>query len=111
MSPPSETTLFLDPLSAGSLYGGMFGFSLAKLVVLVGIFLIVWYGLKFAARLQELREAEIRRRAEDKRGARRSEHGRGEAAVEEMVKCRVCGAYVPARGAAACGQPGCPFQR
>jgi len=31
------------------------------------------------------------------------------AQIEETVKCRVCGAYVPAQGATSCGQPGCPY--
>jgi hypothetical protein len=86
----------------------MFAFSLSKLVVLVGVAVAVWYGFKLVARVQELREAEARRRAKDARGAERLTP-EGSSAVEDTVKCRVCQAYVPARGARGCGQPGCPY--
>ncbi|HYB09688.1 MAG TPA: hypothetical protein VEJ16_08460 [Alphaproteobacteria bacterium] len=94
----------------------MFGFSLPKLIVLAGILLIVWYGFKLIGRIQALRDAEAKRQARDARVRRRagdggagvaSDNARSE--VEETVKCRVCGAYVPVRGVAKCGQPGCPF--
>lgn len=86
----------------------MFGFSLAKLVVLIGVVLAVVYGTKLLHRFQEVRDAEARRRGGD---ARMAGHGKATAgtAIEETVKCRICGAYVPAHGAASCGQPGCPF--
>jgi hypothetical protein len=29
--------------------------------------------------------------------------------IEDMAQCRVCGAYVPAKGAARCGKERCPF--
>lgn len=88
----------------------MFGLSLAKLIVLAGIVLAVWYGFKFLNRIQAVREAEARRRATDGRGARRMAREDGRE-IEDMVKCRVCGAYVPARGTAACAQAGCPYGR
>lgn len=85
----------------------MFEFSLAKLIVLIGIILVVWYGFKFVSRIQELREAEAKRRARDERARGRVPPGSAE--VEDTVKCRVCGAYVPTRGASDCGQAGCPY--
>jgi hypothetical protein len=88
----------------------MFGFSLAKFVVLVGLIVFVWYGFKLVGRFQEVREAEAKRRARDGRAEGRVQSGPvGE--VEDTVKCRVCGAYVTARGATDCGQPGCPYGR
>ena len=94
----------------------MFGFSLPKLIVLAGIVLIVWYGFKLIGRIQALRDAETKRQARDARVRRHAGDDGGRAAstaagseVEETVKCRVCGAYVPVRGAVKCGQPGCPF--
>lgn len=94
----------------------MFGFSLPKFVVLVGILVIVWYGFKLVGRFQEVREAEEKRRAKDARVRGRAQAHDGarmsptaDVEVEETVKCRVCGAYVPLRGASNCGQPGCPF--
>ncbi|HUC63745.1 MAG TPA: hypothetical protein VMF53_17515 [Alphaproteobacteria bacterium] len=95
----------------------MLGFSLPKLVVLIGIITFVWYGFKLVGRFQELREAEARRRA---RGPRQAAPPRDTAAaaraaepmdVEDTVKCRVCGAYVTTRGATDCGQAGCPYGR
>jgi len=29
--------------------------------------------------------------------------------AEDMIACRVCGAYVPARGARSCGRADCPY--
>jgi len=83
----------------------MFAFSLSKLVVLVGVVLAVIYGAKLLNRFHEVREAEAARRMK----ARTSGGGKAGPAVEETVKCKVCGAYVAQRGAADCGQPGCPF--
>ena len=94
----------------------MLGFSLPKLIVLIGIITFVWYGFKLLGRFQELREAEARRRARDGRaGGARAPSAAARTAepadVEDTVKCRVCGAYVTARGATDCGQPGCPYGR
>lgn len=88
----------------------MFGLSFAKLLVLVGLILFVWYGFKFLARLQALHQAAERRRTEGARGtdARSSERGRE---IEELVKCRVCGSYVSAQGPAPCGRADCPAGR
>jgi uncharacterized protein len=89
----------------------MFGLSLAKLIVLVGIILVVWYAFKFAARVQEVREAEARRQTTHRRATPRGEERHASEEVEDMVKCRVCGAYVPVRGAGNCGQADCPYGR
>lgn len=86
----------------------MFALSFSKLVVLVGIIVAVVYGSKLLSRFQELREAEARRRREDARPTAAGGPGTARQ-IEETVKCRVCGAYVPAQGAASCGQPGCPY--
>lgn len=88
----------------------MFGLSFAKLLVLVGLILVVWYGFKFVARLQALHQAAERRRTEGARGteARSSERGRE---IEELVKCRVCGSYGPSQGPAPCGRADCPAGR
>jgi hypothetical protein len=90
----------------------MFSFGLAKLIFLVGILLVVIYGSRLLRHVQALRAAEDRRRAEGPAQAGAREGAAKDAAagdIEDMVKCRACGAYVPARGARACGQPNCPF--
>jgi len=88
----------------------MFGLSFPKLLVLVGLFLVVWYGFKFLGRLQAIHAAAVRRRAE---GRSRTEAPSSERAgeIEELVKCRVCGSYVPAQGPAACRRADCPAGR
>ena len=85
----------------------MFGFSFAKLIVLIGLILAVWYGLKLVARIQSLHAAAQRRSAEDRRSTEARASARG-SEVEELVKCGRCGSYVPARGASPCGRADCP---
>ena len=94
----------------------MFGFSLQKLLVLAAIVLAVWYGFKWISRLQEARDAETRvprkrRWPGDFRGAfrRAAKEPEQQDAAEELTPCRVCGAYVAARGAANCGRADCPY--
>lgn len=72
----------------------MFGFSLAKLLVLAAIVAAVWYGFKWVTRMQRIREAE---KKEPK------------VTAEELVRCPKCDAYVAAKGASDCGRPDCPY--
>lgn len=87
----------------------MFGFSLPKLLFTVVVIALVIYGFKWIGRLQRDRDAALAKRrnakTEDKSG------GTPAAAdeVEDMIKCRTCGAYVPASGAVSCGREDCPF--
>ena len=67
----------------------MFGFSLTKLLVLVAIIAVVWYGFKLLSRRQV------------RRAVRARDAGR---AVQDMAKCAVCGDYV----ATACRRSDCP---
>jgi len=76
----------------------MFGFGLGKLLVLVAVVAAVWYGFKLVTRLERERK---RRVGEQNRQPTDF--------VEEMEKCRVCGAYVAASGAQNCGRRGCPY--
>ncbi len=85
-----------------------FGFSLAKLIVLVAIVALVWYGFKFLQRLDRVSgDAKGRPlRGGRPRASRRSDD---EDDVETMVKCPKCGAYVPARSPTACERADCPY--
>ncbi len=86
----------------------MLGMSLGKLLVLAALIAIVWYGFKYAARVEAVRQhlrAEMRRRGAASDGARRVPPR----PVEDLVKCQRCGAFVAAQGAANCGKPGCPW--
>lgn len=90
----------------------MFGLSFNKLLLLAILILVVWYGFKYAARIeavkQSLRAEALRRRQTGSAG-----NGGGMRAtarpVEDLVKCQHCGSFVAAVGAANCGKPGCPW--
>jgi hypothetical protein len=86
--------------------------SLPKLFILIAVIAAVWYGFRFLGRIDRLRQ-EAARAARRQAGQRRSgaaAGGRGDVAqVEDTLKCRVCGAYVPARQPSRCGRSDCPF--
>ena len=93
----------------------MFGMSFGKLLLLAILILIVWYGFKYAARVEAMKQtlrAEARRRRHvggggggDMRGDMRSTAR----SVEDLVKCQRCGSFVASVGAANCGKPQCPW--
>lgn len=83
--------------------------SLTKLITLIGLLFIVWYGFRLLGRIQRHRQESLRRNGggERDRPARKG-GGRPEPAdTQDMAKCTVCGVYVAA-GAGKCGTPGCP---
>ena len=84
----------------------MFGFSLAKLVLLGIVVAALWLGFRYMSRVdairRSLREELTRRRAPGVPPAKE---------VEDLVKCARCGAYVAAKSASACGRPDCPWGR
>jgi hypothetical protein len=85
----------------------MFGLpSLNKLLVLIVIVMAVWYGFKFIGELDRLRKQALRRQGQGKARAPRAE---GALQAEDMVKCRVCGTYMPSTSATSCGKPNCPY--
>ena len=69
----------------------MFGFSFYKLLVLVTVIAVVWYGFKFIGRLQDQRQADAKLR--DSAGRRPRARGAddpGTPAAGDMVACPVC---------------------
>ena len=90
----------------------MFGFSLQKLIVLVGIIAAVWYGFKLISRLDAARKAEAEVADKRKPGRGRFRWRRGAAPArkeaEDMVQCPGCGTYVVARSGSASGRADCP---
>lgn len=71
---------------------------LPKLVVLVLAMVAVWYFRRwFHAQRRNLTQ-------------RRSAPAAASAAIEDLVRCGLCGAFVAAR-APACGRPDCPQPR
>lgn len=86
----------------------MFGLSLGKLLILAILIALVWYGFKYASRVEAIRrgvrEEVARRRAGARPGVRPPARS-----VEDLVKCPQCGAFVAATGATNCGKAGCPW--
>ena len=85
----------------------MFGLSLSKLILLAIVIAIIWYGFKYMKRVEAVRRAlrdELLRRQQAAPRSRPVE-------AEDLVKCAVCGAYVPSHHASACGRPDCPWRR
>lgn len=85
----------------------MFGMTFGKLLVLAALICVVWYGCKYAARVEaiqrSLREEALRRRGRERHPPAKP--------IEDLMKCPRCGAYVAASGAADCGRPGCPWTK
>ncbi|MBV9523797.1 MAG: hypothetical protein JO010_13445 [Alphaproteobacteria bacterium] len=84
----------------------MLGIGFSKLIVLIALILLVWYGFKYARRIEEIRQ--MLRRAREA-AETRARGGPAKIEAEDMVKCRSCGAYVAARGATRCGRGDCPW--
>ena len=75
----------------------MFGFSLAKLLVLAAIIAAVWYGFKIIGRRNQGPKV-----AEDKPAT-------GRISAEDTVQCARCGTYVVPGAATSCGRADCPY--
>jgi uncharacterized protein len=88
----------------------MFGISFAKILLLVAVIAVVWFGYRWFQRWEKERRTAVEELARLR--ARDGREPRGAARdAEEMSACRVCGAFVVARAATACGRKGCPFPR
>ena len=82
----------------------MFGLSLMKLLFTAAVVVLVWQGYRWWQR--NGRRSVGARRGGELRGRRRN---RESAPVEDMTRCTVCGDYVPASAARACGRADCPY--
>ena len=93
--------------------------SLPKLILLIGIIVVVWYVFRFLGQVDRARQQAAReaakaaaargRRDTAARQAAGRDSGGGVAQVEDTVKCRTCGAYVPVRSPSRCGRNDCPY--
>ncbi len=81
----------------------MFGLSLAKILLTALVIAGVWVAARKLGRLAD--------RADRPDVPRRRPGAPRETApdVEDMVRCGVCGDYVAARAARACGRADCPY--
>ena len=75
----------------------MFGFSLAKLLVLAAVVAAVWYGFKI-----------IGRRNQSSKVAR-EELEAGHISAEDTVECPCCSTYVVPATAGPCSRADCPY--
>jgi len=80
-----------------------------KLIVLALVVALVWYGFKFLGRLQAARKEEARLREQQggrpaKKSSAEAERGGRAGAVEDLVPCPSCGAYVRAGSTCSCGR-------
>jgi hypothetical protein len=80
---------------------------LTKLVVLIAIIVVVWYGFKLLGQVDRARKEA--QRAQRTQAARRQAPPPPEQVVEDMVKCSKCGAYVTARRPTRCSRGDCPW--
>ena len=62
----------------------MLGFSLPKLLILIAVIAIVWYGFKAAGRINRNRQSGPKRSAKNEAS---------DIAIENMEPCPKCGAY------------------
>ena len=67
----------------------MLGFSLQKLIALAAVIALVWYGLRWVSRYQQVRND----REKDRLAAARKPAP--EPAGEDLEPCPRCGAFVP----------------
>ena len=89
----------------------MLAFSVGKLLFLGFILLVAWYGLKFMTRVGQVRQA-VRRAADQAAatGGRPGAAPRQAIVTEDLVKCRICSSFVPAKSATSCGRADCPWR-
>ena len=76
----------------------------SKLLTLILLIAVVWYGYRYVVR--------INARMEAKRKLDANEGGlpRPRPNAEEMIRCPACNVYVSATKAASCGRPDCPYR-
>ncbi|MGH6989524.1 MAG: hypothetical protein ACREFD_02560 [Stellaceae bacterium] len=88
--------------------------AIGELLFILFVLAVLWYGVKFMARVGEVRQA-LRRAARQAAAANAAQmqNQRAQSAIptENLVKCRTCGAFVPANSATSCGRDDCPWGR
>ena len=89
----------------------MFGISFTKILLIAAVIAAVWFGFKYLTRPDKDAEAD-KRGAKKRGGAPSTGEPGGDAkgggrAIEDMVRCAVCGAF-QARSAGPCERRDCP---
>lgn len=80
--------------------------TLPKILIIVAVIAVLWWW-------HRRNQIKAREREELGKGGGRAARTKSKNSpakpVEDMAKCRVCGAYVPTAGATNCGRDDCPF--
>ena len=79
----------------------MLGFSLTKILFTALVVLAVWYAYGWVRRLGGPR---------GRRGVNAAGPPSRPAAVQDMVRCAVCGEFTAASGPSDCPRDGCPYR-
>ena len=85
----------------------MFGLSLPKILLLVLLVLVAWYGVKWFGRTRRAARSEGKNPLF--RFFFRDAPQRPPMVAEDTVRCRTCGTYLPTKTAVSCGRGDCPF--
>lgn len=87
-----------------------------KLVILVAVVAIVWFGFKYLERRDRVDDGsrKVGERTFGERLRKSMREKTGSAApppdgVEDTEACPVCKAFVTVTGATSCGKPNCPY--
>ena len=80
--------------------------SIGKILVIVAVILLVWYGFKLVGHLDRKRKEAAR--VQNKSAGRTRRGAQQGPVVHDLVKCPACGSYVTGPIAGTCGRPGCP---
>ena len=77
---------------------------IGKIVVLIALIAIAWYGFRLVGRRNRLRSERAAREAVERDAV---EHRLDDA--QDTTRCAVCGTFVPTGAARDCGRDGCPY--
>jgi len=78
--------------------------SISKILVLVGVLVVVWYGFRMVGRIDRERKVAARKAADAPKPRKRWARDREQKAVEDLTECGSCHAFVPvAKTCSQCG--------
>lgn len=96
----------------------MFGLSFAKVLLLVLVVAVVWFGFRWLTQLTTsapggpgLARRDRAQPRESTRESPRQSRAESARAIEDLAPCPRCNAYVSAQEPTACGRVDCPYPR
>jgi len=84
--------------------------TLPKILLIVAVIAVLWWWHR-RNQIRARERAELDRDTRSGRAGKTRAGAKGTPAkpIEDMAQCKVCNAYVPAKGATRCGRDNCPF--